>query len=85
MYDQTTPFYLGRTTTFVSYRDEFGLGQDAEPDRAIADEAQWIAIWDRLPQGYAMMPINDYVRLSDQGVRMRAIARDSRRVLVSRR
>jgi 4-amino-4-deoxy-L-arabinose transferase-like glycosyltransferase len=85
MYDQTTPFYLRRTTTFVSYRDEFALGQDAEPERAIADEAAWIALWDRLPKGYAMMPVNDYVRFSDQGVPMRSIARDARRVLVSRR
>ncbi len=32
MYDQTIPFYLGRTTTLVGYRDELALGIDAEPD-----------------------------------------------------
>ena len=33
MHDQTVPFYLGRPTIFVSYRDEFALGLDAEPQR----------------------------------------------------
>ena len=31
MYDQTVPFYLGRTTTLVAFRDELALGIDAEP------------------------------------------------------
>ena len=35
MYDQTLPFYLGRTTTLVDYRDELGLGLDAEPEKGI--------------------------------------------------
>ena len=51
MYDQTLPFYLGRTTTLVEYRDELGPGLDAEPDRGIAHEADWIARWQSLAQG----------------------------------
>ena len=39
MYDQTLPFYLGRTTTLVEYRDELGPGLDAEPGPAIAHVA----------------------------------------------
>ena len=35
MYDQTVPFYLGRTTTLVAIRDELGLGIDVEPARQI--------------------------------------------------
>ena len=35
MYDQTLPFYLGRTTTLVAFRDELALGIDAEPERQI--------------------------------------------------
>jgi 4-amino-4-deoxy-L-arabinose transferase-like glycosyltransferase len=85
MHDQTVPFYLRRTTTFVSFRDEFALGQDAEPDRSIATDAEWVPIWERLAQGYAMMPPNDYERFTARGVPMRVLARDGRRVIVSRR
>ena len=84
MYDQTVPFYLGRPTTFVAYRDEFALGQDAEPGKAIPDEAAWAELWKSLPQGYAMMPVADFDRFSAAGLPMRALARDGRRVIVSR-
>lgn len=84
MYDQTTPFYLNRTTTFVDYRDEFALGMDAEPAMAIGDPAVWVAQWEALPKGYAMMPVPDFERYVADGVPMRVLARDSRRVLVSR-
>jgi 4-amino-4-deoxy-L-arabinose transferase-like glycosyltransferase len=85
MHDQTVPFYLGRPTIFVSYRDEFALGQDAEPERAIATDSAWIPVWERLAQGYAMMPARDFERFAAAGVPMRVLARDPRRVLVSRR
>lgn len=85
MHDQTVPYYLGRTTTFVEFRDEFALGQDAEPGKAFATERAWIPVWDGLARGYAMMPSDDFDRLSAQGVPMRVLARDARRVVVSRR
>jgi hypothetical protein len=85
MYDQTVPFYLRRPTIFVSFRDEFALGQDAEPGRAFARDDQWLPVWNRLPQGYAMMPVRDYERYAADGVPMRVLARDTRRVVVSRR
>lgn len=84
MYDQTTPYYLGRTTTFVDYRDEFALGMDAEPAKAIGDPAIWVAQWEALPQAYAMMPVPDFERYVANGVPLRVLARDPRRVLVSR-
>ncbi len=85
MYDQTVPYYLQRPTTFVEYRDEFALGQDAEPDKAFATERAWIPVWRSLREGYAMMPVSDFERLSAQGLPMRVLSRDPRRVVVSRR
>jgi hypothetical protein len=85
MFDQTVPFLLRRTTTFVEYRDEFALGLDAEPDKAFRTEAAWIKVWQDLPQGYAMMPTEDFERLGKDGVPMKLLAGDSRRVIVSRR
>jgi hypothetical protein len=83
-YDQTLPFYLGRTTTLVAYRDEMALGLDAEPSLGFATEASWIPVWQALPQGYALIRLEDFAALEAQSVPMRVIARDPRRVFVAR-
>jgi 4-amino-4-deoxy-L-arabinose transferase-like glycosyltransferase len=85
MYDQTLPFYLGRTTTLVAFRDELALGIDAEPGKQIPSVAAWVPQWQALGQGYAVLPPPDFERLAAEGVPMRVLARDSRRVIVSRR
>jgi 4-amino-4-deoxy-L-arabinose transferase-like glycosyltransferase len=84
-YDQTLSFYLARPTTLVAFVDEFGLGLRAEPDKGIADEAEWIRRWDTLPQGYALMPKSNYAELAARGLPMRVLAADPRRVFVARR
>jgi 4-amino-4-deoxy-L-arabinose transferase-like glycosyltransferase len=85
MYDQTLPFYLRRTTTLVAYRDEMGMGLDIQPELAIPKVADWISRWDALPQGYALMSPETRAALAKEGVPMRVVASDSRRVLVERR
>ena len=85
MYDQTVPFYLGRTTTLVGYRDELALGIDAEPERQIPTIAQWINTWLADRDGYAVLLPADYERLAADGLPMRVLARDTRRVIVSRK
>jgi 4-amino-4-deoxy-L-arabinose transferase-like glycosyltransferase len=85
MYDQTLPFYLERTTTLVEYRDELGPGLDAEPELAIPREADWIALWRSLPQGYALMSPEHRAALAAAAVPMRIVVADTRRVLVARR
>ena len=84
-YDQTLPFYLGRTVTLVDYRDEMALGLDAEPEKGIALETDWVNRWIGLPQAYAVMPLADFDRLSAEGLPMRLLARDPRRAMVARR
>jgi hypothetical protein len=84
-YDQTLPFYLGRPTTLVAYRDEMALGLDAEPALGFPTEASWIPVWDSLPQGYALIRLDDYAALVAQSVPMRVLARDPRRVFVARK
>ena len=80
MYDQTVPFYLGRATRLVNYRDELALGIDAEPGKQIPTREAWIAEWQSLPRGYAMMEPELNAVLVAQGVPMRELARDPRRV-----
>lgn len=84
-YDQTLPFYLGKPTPLVAFRDEFALGLDAEPHKGYPSDEAWIPVWMALPQGYAVMPRDDYVALSARGVSMRVVATSPRRVAVARR
>ena len=56
LYDQTLPFYLGRTTTLVDYRDELALGLDAEPGKGIATTREWTERWQACARRrYALM------------------------------
>jgi 4-amino-4-deoxy-L-arabinose transferase-like glycosyltransferase len=84
MYDQTVPFYLGRATRLAAYRGELALGIDAEPGKQVPTREAWIAEWQSLPRGYAMMEPELNALLAAQGVPMRELARDPRRVVVSR-
>ena len=84
MYDQTVPFYLGRTTRLVAFRDELALGIDAEPAKQVPTLEAWTPEWRALAQGYALLPPELYEKLRDAGVPMRELARDARRVVVSR-
>jgi len=84
-YDQTFPYYLGRTATIVDFRDELALGLDAEPRKAYPKYPRWIRDWKALPQGYALMRPETYDFLAAQGVPMRILARDPRRIFVARR
>ena len=85
MYDQTVPFYLRRTTTLVAYRDELDFGITAEPGRQIPTVAEWIDKWRAHDEGYAVLPPPEFARLEAAGVPMRVLARDARRVIVSRK
>ena len=85
MYDQTVPYYLGRTTRIVVARDELSLGIDAEPEKQIPTTAAWVSEWQALGQGYAVIPPDLYATFADEGVPMRVLARDPRRIVVSRR
>jgi 4-amino-4-deoxy-L-arabinose transferase-like glycosyltransferase len=85
MYDQTLPWYLGRTVTPVAQRDELAMGLDSEPDKAVATLPEWKRRWDLAPQAYAIMQADMYEKLLREGVPMRELGRDPRRVIVSRR
>ena len=85
MYDQTLPYYLGRTVIQVAHPDELAMGIALEPDKAIATVDEWKKRWNGAAQAYAMMQPDEYERLRREGVAMVELARDPRRVIVSRR
>jgi len=85
MYDQTLPYYLGRTVIQVEHPDELAMGIASEPERAIATIEQWRGAWQVVGDAYAIIQPNDYETLRREGVPMRELGRDGRRVIVSRR
>jgi hypothetical protein len=84
MHDQTLPFYLKRPVTLVQYIDEFALGLAAEPGKGIPQVEDWKARWRELDRGYAIMNPHNYQYFAAEGLPMRLLARDPRRVIVSR-
>jgi 4-amino-4-deoxy-L-arabinose transferase-like glycosyltransferase len=81
-YEQTVPFYLGRTMTLVDYVDEFELGQKSEPRLAIPRLADFPAEWLRPGEAAAIMHPDTFHSLRDSGLPMQVVHEDPRRVLV---
>lgn len=81
-YDQTVPFYLGRSVTLVDYMDEFEMGLKAEPGLDIRDPAKFPAEWLRPGDALAIMQPGVFEKLKAQGLPMQVLLEDPRRVLV---
>jgi 4-amino-4-deoxy-L-arabinose transferase-like glycosyltransferase len=81
-YDQTVPFYIGRTVTLVDYLDEFETGLASEPERHIADVDRFREEWLRPGDALAIMHPDAFQRLQSQGLPMQVLHDDPRRVLV---
>jgi 4-amino-4-deoxy-L-arabinose transferase-like glycosyltransferase len=84
-YDQTLPYYLGRTVIQVDHPDELAMGIASEPEKAIATVGEWEQRWGGADQAYAIMQPDQYDKLRREGVAMIELGRDPRHVIVSRR
>lgn len=80
-YDQTLPYYLGRTVTLVNYSDEFSFGLQHEPEKGMTLD-QFKQKWATLNQGGALMLKYTYEQLQKEGVAMKPVYEDSYRVAV---
>lgn len=83
-YEQTLPFYLGRTLTMVQNENELSFGIEQEPEKWIATVAEFEQRWYQHPQAYAVMTIDVFERLLAGGLPMTEIARDRRYVLTEK-
>ena len=81
-YDQSVPFYIGRTLTLVAYVDEFELGQKAEPALSIATLEAFPVEWQRPGEALAIMQPGAYEKLKASGLPMQVLHDDPRRILV---
>ena len=76
-YDQTLPFYLGRTMTLVGYRGELDFGLTQEPAKGLPDATAFANKWLTDPAGsLAVMTHETYRLLTEQQVPMTAIGRN---------
>jgi len=82
MYDYTLPHYLGRTLTLVDYRDEFGYGLDHEPELAVPSMDEFKSRWTLNGHAYALMSPELYEELRGQGLAMKLVINDGKRVVV---
>jgi len=81
-YEQSVPFYIGRTMTLVDYTDEFATGIAAEPAKVVAQLRDFPADWLRPGEALAIMQPGLLERLRAQGLPMQVLHEDPRRVLV---
>ncbi len=81
-YDQTIPYYIGRTVTLVDYTDEFELGQRMEPGRHLPDLESFREEWLRPGEALAIMHPDTYETFKAQGLPAQRLHEDPRRVLV---
>lgn len=82
-YDQTLPFYLHRTMVLVDWRGELDYGLRHEPVKGLALR-EFEQRWRSASDAVAIMPHMTYRQFSRDGMPMRVLGSDRRRVAVSR-
>jgi 4-amino-4-deoxy-L-arabinose transferase-like glycosyltransferase len=82
-YEQTLPFYLGRTVELVDFRGELDFGLRLEPSRALSLQ-DFTARWRADSGACALMPRSQYQALSTTGLPMTTVELDPRLALVCR-
>lgn len=85
MYDQTLPFFLRRTMTLVAHADELEFGLEQEPALWLPTMAAFVDVWRNGPQAVALTRPDIFAQMQAQGLPVRVLARDSRRVAITNR
>jgi hypothetical protein len=84
-YEQTLPFYIGRTLTLVEFTDELDFGLRQEPELWVPTLAEFEQRWVRQADAFAVMPPDAYRELYNHGLPMEIVASDPRRVIVRKK
>jgi 4-amino-4-deoxy-L-arabinose transferase-like glycosyltransferase len=83
-FDQSVPFYLGRSVTVVRYKGELAPGVAFEPGKHVASIDEFVSRWNEHGDAFAIMPPQVYEKLRAQGLPSRVLAQDARRVIIAR-
>lgn len=81
-YDQTLPFYLGRSVILADYVDEFEFGERHEPQRWVSTLDQFVIRWNAERHAAAYMDHATLNELRERGLEMRVVFDDPRRLVV---
>ena len=85
-FDHTLPYYLGRTVTMVSYKDELAVAIGWEPHKFLPDLPAFERAWASDQEAFAMFAPKDFDALpAPLRQTMSIIQRDPRRVMVEKR
>jgi len=84
-YEQSLPFYLGRTVVLVDYRDEFAFGLAQDPPRGLATLTEFSRAWSAEGEAYAIMPARTFDDLAAAGVPLREVERYASRLVLAGR
>ncbi len=86
-YEQSMTFYLQRTVVLVDYWDEFTFGLRQQPQLSIPTVDEFVVRWNQhIQQGVKALAIlspEKYAELKADGLAMRVVAEDTRRVVVA--
>ncbi|VVE31626.1 Undecaprenyl phosphate-alpha-4-amino-4-deoxy-L-arabinose arabinosyl transferase [Pandoraea iniqua] len=82
--DHTMPFYLGTDMIMVQHPDELEFGVKQEPQKWLPTLADFYARWRADPKALALVDPDTFSRLEAEHLPMRVIARDARRVVISK-
>ena len=84
-FDHTLPFYLGRTVTMVSYKDELAMPIGWEPRDFIANVNDFWKVWAAQPRALALISQTDFRRLGPTPPgEFEVVSSDVRRVLLKK-
>lgn len=83
-YDQSLPYYLGRTIKLVGYTGELEFGINQEPEKWL-NEADFLPLWLNSAQAVSILNQTTYDQWSQQKIPMQVIYENSRYIAVGRR
>ena len=85
IYPQSLPFYLGRTVQLAVTTTELEMGIKQEPHKWIADKQGFHSRWLQEQQAVAVFGRSDFEEFSREGLPMKLLYEDGKKVAVSRR
>jgi hypothetical protein len=83
-YDQSLPYYLGRTINLVGFTGELEFGINQEPQKWMT-EADFLLLWLNSEQAISVLNETTYNQWQQQQIPMQLIYKNSRYIAVARR
>jgi len=83
-YDQSLPYYLGRTVNLVGFTGELEFGIKQEPQKWL-NEADFLPLWLNSDQAISVLTQTTYAQWQQQKIPMQLIYENSRSIAVARR